>query len=146
MPDNYPTREEIMSEEQKFKGELLKQIKQWKRETWSAAKLGGEDPKFLALQGLVQIMATAYNLPVKTVYTPELDSCCYIPMTTTICINHTLSIISTMHEFGHHLHGASELDACRFSVWLFKKTFSKAYENLEWSGHMLVRPNPLNNL
>ena len=51
-----------------------------------------------------------------------------------------LSIITTLHELYHYLYGGSELEACRFSVWLFREAFPKAYARLVWDGHMLVRP------
>jgi hypothetical protein len=47
------------------------------------------------------------------------------------------SIISTLHEFAHHLLGPDELEACAWSVNLFKKCFPKKYEKLSWKGHML---------
>lgn len=53
------------------------------------------------------------------------------------------SIISTLHELGHVLYGTSELEACRFSVWLFRAAFPRAYDKLVWEGHMLKRPVPV---
>ena len=51
------------------------------------------------------------------------------------------SILSTLHEFGHALHGSSELEACRWSVHLFMTCFPKAYSKLIWKGHMLIKSN-----
>lgn len=146
MATKYPTKEEILEEEQMYKAELLTQIREWKKEIWFPARTKTDEEKFEALKALVQIMATAYNKPVKVKFTPDMESCCYIPAVKTICINKTLSIISTMHEFGHHLYGSSELEACKYSVWLFSKTFKTAYKRLEWNGHMLVKANPLRDL
>ena len=47
------------------------------------------------------------------------------------------SIISALHEYGHHLLGSDELQACIFSISLFRIVFPKAYEKLNWNGHML---------
>jgi hypothetical protein len=143
MPNNYPTKEVILAEEQMFKPELIKKIKEWKKASWKNAKTLGADDKFTALQELIMLMATIYSKPVGVQYTPEIRSCCYVPMTQTIYINDSVSIISTMHEFAHHLFGADETKACKWSVWLFKKTFSKAFEQLVWKGHMLTKRNPL---
>lgn len=52
----------------------------------------------------------------------------------------TLSILTVLHELGHHFYGDSELQACRFSVWLFRAAFPNAYAKLEWEGHTLKRP------
>lgn len=62
----------------------------------------------------------------------------YRPSDQTIMLDHNRpSIISALHELGHHLYGDSELQACRFSVWLFKEAFPKSYAKLRWEGHML---------
>jgi hypothetical protein len=63
----------------------------------------------------------------------------YDPVANTILLDHNHpSIVSTLHEFWHSVIGESELEACRFSVWLFKETFPKSYEELKWKGHMLI--------
>jgi len=49
------------------------------------------------------------------------------------------SIISALHELGHHLFGSDELDACRYAIGLFKAGFPRAFEKLQWKGHLLVR-------
>lgn len=77
--------------------------------------------------------------PVNVEYRPNLDTCAYQGATQTIFINKTLSIISALHELGHHLHGSSELLACSLSVHLFKAAFPKAFAKLEWKGHMLIK-------
>ena len=65
---------------------------------------------------------------------------CYQPDTQTIYLDrNNPSIVSTLHEFGHHLLGADELEVCRFSVWLFKECFPEAFQKLKWKGHMLVK-------
>lgn len=50
------------------------------------------------------------------------------------------SIVSALHELGHHLFGVSELLACRYSVGVFSHCFPGAYNKLAWEGHMLVKP------
>jgi hypothetical protein len=62
----------------------------------------------------------------------------YDPWNCTILLDHNHpSLISALHEFGHYLHGESELEACQFSVWLFKEVFPRSYEKLSWDKHML---------
>jgi hypothetical protein len=48
-----------------------------------------------------------------------------------------LSVITFLHEWGHAIHGSSELLACRWSVNLFRKIFPRQFEKLNSSGHML---------
>jgi len=49
------------------------------------------------------------------------------------------SIISLLHEVGHIIHGKSELEACIYSVSIFKNLFPKEYSRLTWNGHMLKK-------
>jgi len=135
----YPDKETILAEEQKHKPEIIKAVRQWKRETWKEVKRGTDEEKFNALSGLCHKMAEIYRKPLSVIFSPEAPSCSYSPVNHTISINSSLSIISAMHEFAHHIFGADETKACKWSVWLFKKTFPKAYEQLEWQGHLLVK-------
>jgi len=50
------------------------------------------------------------------------------------------SILSTLHEIGHAIHGEAEVDACAFSVKLFARVFPTEYSKLQWHGHMLKLP------
>ncbi len=135
----YPTKEDIMDEEHKHKPEVIKAVKIWKREVWKEVKRAGDEQKFEALAGLCHKLSEIYRKPLSVVYEPSAPSCSYNPISRRISINQSLSILSTMHEFAHHIFGPSETKACRWSVWLFKKTFKVAYERLVWQGHMLVR-------
>lgn len=136
----YPSQEEIMGTPHTHKPEVIKLVKSWKREYWKNVKGESDEQKFIALKALLQRIASeAYQRPVEVDYQPDVPSCCYHPQMNRITVNKSLSIISSLHELAHHLFGPSELKACRWSVWLFKKTFPKAYDQLEWRGHMLVK-------
>lgn len=142
VPNAYPTREEIINEPHKHKPAVIRLVKLWKKEIWFP--LRDREPtdelKFAALQTLIQRIATeAYQKPVEVEYEAEAMSCYYQPMHNRIVINKSLSILSSLHELAHHLFGSSEAKACRWSVWLFAKAFPKAYSQLEWRGHLLVR-------
>jgi len=130
---NYPTKEEILEKEQKFKPETIEIIKTWKKIEWNAEK------SFESLKALAKVLASIYEKPVRVEFVSNYPTCCYQPATQTIIINNSTSIISLLHEFAHHLYGPSELKACRWSVWLFKKTFPKSYAKLKWQGHMLIK-------
>jgi hypothetical protein len=142
----YPTQEEIMAEEQKHKKEVLLRVFYWKKEIWKNAKEENMLIRFAAIKTLLEILATIYDKPVNVVFIPESQSFSYNLKTATITVNQTLSVISALHEFAHHVFGPSELKACRWSIWLFKKTFPNAFANLEWNGHLLVKHKaPLTN-
>lgn len=49
------------------------------------------------------------------------------------------SIISSLHELGHHLFGSDEFEACRYAVGLFKAAFPNAFDKLQWKGHLLIK-------
>lgn len=139
----YPTKEQIIGTPHTHKPEVIKLVKLWKKEVWFPLRNQGpsDKDKFEALKALIQRIAEeAYQKPVEVDYEAEVMSCYYQPDRNRIVINKSLSILSSLHELAHHLFGPSELKACRWSVWLFKKTFKKAYSQLEWRGHMLVKP------
>lgn len=66
------------------------------------------------------------------------DSSYYDPNERVITLEGNPSIITCWHELGHHLFGNDELTACIFSISLFKIVFPKAFEKLNWNGHMLT--------
>lgn len=138
----YPTKEKILASPIKHKREIVKTVKSWKTEEWMDARNMSPREKFEVIKSLLNNISLAYEKPVNVEFVPELPSCCYNPQTLTISINGTVSIISSLHELAHHLFGASELKACRWSIWLFKKTFPKAYAKLVWNQHTLVRSTP----
>jgi len=126
----YPTKEEIMKIEQKFKPEVLTLVKAWKNLQWKQNK---NDE---SIYQLLTLLSQVYWKPL-CLTNLKTDSH-YNPQTRTINLHNT-SIITALHEFAHHLFGPSELKACRWSVWLFKKTFPNNFKKLKWDGHMLTK-------
>lgn len=139
----YPTKEEIIAKPIKHKREVINVVRHWKKENWLPARQSNPLEKFAVIKDLLSNIAFAYGEQVNVEFIPNLPSCGYDPRTQTIFINNTVSIISSLHELAHHLFGDSELKACRWSIWLFKKTFPKAYSKLIWNQHMLVKPTPI---
>ena len=135
----YPTKEEILKDEVIFRKETIPTVKEFKEE-WTKTKLT-ENPtekKKELLEGLLNTLAIIYKKPLKITFKDNIP-CCYNPRTKTINIDDSLSIVTTLHEFAHHILGQSEKKACIWSVWLFKKSFPKAYDKLGWNGHMLTK-------
>jgi hypothetical protein len=136
----YPTKEEIMSQPVQFKKETTAAISEWKR-TRSKIKNQtpwGNDEKFMALRLLIDKLNKVYNTNCAIVY-QDTPTPYYSKKSNTITMNSSLSVISTLHEFAHHLFGPDELKACRWSIWLFKQSFPKSFDKLTWKEHMLVK-------
>lgn len=141
----YPTKEEILATEITFDQALLTILEQWKEIYYTKGKWaediknskGMSRTKENKIVLLVLELAKYYDCPVRiSVQKDVMD--CYDPKKKTIHLNKDrISIITTLHEFAHHLYGSSELEACRWSIQLFKKTFPQAYAKLIWDGHML---------
>lgn len=134
----YPTKTDILMVEQKFKPEVLTLVRSWKRDLWRDYKVS-PDMKREALKVLVNKLADIYGKPVAIEFAEGAPTGRYFIRQQKIYITGTPSIITVLHELAHHLFGADELKACRWSVWLFKRTFPKAFQKLRWKGHMLTK-------
>jgi hypothetical protein len=137
----YPTRKEIEAGLEEFEpnDESLHAIKKWKKRmyinSWHKAN---NKEKITALQTLLYCFGIMTKV---TLFYCEIgNNYCYIPLTKTIRLDKDHpSIISALHELGHHIYGSNELKACVFSIWYFKHFFPKEYNKLTWKGHMLVK-------
>jgi hypothetical protein len=140
--NTYPSKEEILDHEIVHRSEVYRIVRAWKP-TWKKVRHEDAQTRFQALSTLLQQLADLYQKPLTIHYIAEAPTCFYVPEEHLLVLNKSLSILSSLHEFAHHVYGTSEKQACRWSVWLFKKTFPKAYAKLEWQGHMLIRkPQP----
>ena len=133
----YPTKEKILKRLPSIKRYALKFIKSWEG-NWKLSK-NSEMKKFESLQYMLKNLGNIYDKPVRVKYIRENSSAYYNTGNRTIYLNKPLSIISALHEFAHHIFGNSELQACRWSISIFSKAFPKAYDKLQWKGHMLIK-------
>lgn len=137
----YPTKEEILAKIS-YK---IKPIHLWLTQTWKDTRgfrdwknLDKED-KTTTLIHLVDLLNLSVPRKERAI-TIKGKTYCYTPKTKTITLDrNNPSILSTLHEYGHHLLGPNELEACAWSISLFKECFPKAFQKLEWKGHMLVK-------
>jgi len=132
-----PTKEIILANEVKFRLSTLRLVRQWKEEFYKGK--WSEVNKNDALKALIEMLAENYETTVEIHMDKDIiDS--YDSMNKTIHLNSANpSIVTALHEFAHHLKGSSEITACKWSIWLFIKTFPQAYGKLIWDKHMLVR-------
>ena len=135
----YPSKTQILKNLPTADKQITELLRNWMTNTWQIVKEKGEEEKFFALRALIKTIAKMKNSPVDVKYRPSIPYCCYYPQEKTIYLNNSLSIISSLHELGHHLLGDSELKACRWSVSLFKDAFPKSYSKLNWKGHLLIK-------
>lgn len=141
----YPTRDEIIGgATPTHKPEVVALVHTWKKEHWMPTdRHGTPNEKMESIFSMIRQVATIYQKPVTTQFNPNQPSH-YEPGGQTINLNKP-SIITALHELAHHLFGSSETKACRWSVWLFKKTFPTAFSRLVWDGHCLIRPEEQNH-
>ena len=135
----YPTKEEILKEitEQNHKELVptekdIKVLKKWFKTNW-------KENKEKSLKELIQQLAKNHNTKIQVKVDLHSKTFYYNPQIKTIFLNNSFSVISSLHELGHHLFGTSELFACVWSVALFKRAMPKTYDRLEWKEHMLIK-------
>ncbi len=130
----YPTRDEILAHPLRHRRSTVRTVRAWKRE------FRGRRRSPEALRTLIDRLAALYRRPVSVRFARlHGASAYYTPATQTITLDgDDGSVVTTLHEFAHHLFGRSERQACRWSVWLYRGTFPRAYARLTWRGHMLV--------
>lgn len=133
----YPSPEQILAAEETYDPQLVSTVMSWKTDVWAPARKHGPEGEFLAIKALIERLATdADNALTDVQWEPEGHSRYRAGV---VYIGGRPSIITGLHELSHHLHGSSEHKACSWSIHLFKKCFERAYNKLEWNGHLLVR-------
>ena len=135
-----------MEYQMEYSEELISSFGLWKKlnydNKWNKA------PLIVKLFLLEELINTLWYYQEDTVNPTRVllgDYYCYNPRTRTIFFdkNHA-SIISALHELGHHLFGPNELEACRWSIQLYAKIFPKEFSKLKWNGHMLIKSHGQN--
>ena len=131
----YPAKEQILETPFKLSKKTLQITADWKKNYLKNIKQKSENEKLTEITTLILALSAIPKPCVKlgTMYY-------YDPVGKTIFLDkHHPSVISALHELGHFLYGNAELEACRFSVWLFKTIFPEFYQKLSWVGHLLVK-------
>lgn len=137
----YPTKEQILNYKETPNKFLVIALTKWKTKYWSKVKNKDINLKREELCKILNILAILHNSEINSLNfaTTTAKTCMYDPRTKTIFLDNSGSIISALHELGHHFYGRSELKACAFSINLFKESFPQAYAKLKWEGHMLKK-------
>lgn len=138
---SYPTPEEIMESEVKFKQSTIDIVNAWKSTNFRGWKQKSSPERMESLSRLATEILQSYEKQIAVIASEDHDYS-FVPGVNTIYLDamHP-SIISTLHEVCHAIYGPSEKQACRWSVWLFKKTFPKSFDKLQFApnSHLLVK-------
>jgi hypothetical protein len=142
----YPTAEQIMAEPMPLhRKDVVRFVFDWKR-AWTGRRRTRE-----GLTALASGIASIYGKSVDVRFTDGLASLGTASPDGAITLDAGRgSVVTTLHELAHVLfpsedRAAAELKACRWSVWLFKKTFPATFARCRFEGHVLVldsRPLP----
>jgi len=134
----YPTKEEILKKRPAIRTDTKNVIKKWKSKNYKGWKDIKKSEKNKRLKKLIKLISKAEKKP-----SPKIkfrDIAAYNPKKKTIILQTKKpSIVSTLHELGHHIFGAKELTTCRWSIWIFKEVFTRSYAQLSWEGHLLIK-------
>lgn len=135
--EEYPTKDQILSTSPGNIKEDIAIVSEWKSLNYKGWKDKTIKEKHQGLIRLIQELSLLHGHPCNIqINTSDY----YDPETHTININDTKpSIVSALHEFGHHMFGESELKACSYSVWIFKTVFPKVFSQLKFEGHKIVK-------
>lgn len=90
---------------------------------------------------LVVGLSAVYGVPAPQLRFEKRSqrSSSYNPDTDEITIRGKLSVVTLLHDFGHHLLGRDEVKVCKWSINLFRKCFPRSYRKCQHVGHTLKR-------
>lgn len=147
----YPTKEEVLANLYTPSTEETKEIERWKQAWYKRSpnyqqltKPGWRNqPEWIKWQALADLITIICTTKEVTAPGFEHDNSeigwRYNQTTQTIIgLRGRPSIISCLHELGHHIYGPDETQACQFSIGIFKTCFPKGFSNLKWEGHKLT--------
>jgi len=143
-PDEYPkTVDEVLDDKIKFRRGVLPAMKTFaKSKPWR----GTLDERVANLDTLLTKLSVIYGIAKPTLVTDGLsndaqDSSAsfYFPVFNEIHLRGKLSVVTTLHEFGHAL-GKGERKACRWSINLFRRVFPKQFARCGHDGHLVRAP------
>lgn len=135
---SYPTKKEILENPPNNIKEDTLILDEWKYKNYKGWKEKDVKTKHEALYNLIHQLSRLHGHPCNVTTIDEENY--YDTETHTINISKSKpSIISALHEFGHHMYGESELKACSYSIWVYKLIFPKMYKKMKFEGHLLTK-------
>lgn len=115
-------------------------LEQWENKDHHGWKKLRESIKWVALQDLINIISKENNVVEVTLIVMDTGYALYPDKNIIVGTKGKPSIISVLHELGHHIKGDSELNATRYAIGIFSVCFPEAYAKLKWTnGSFLIR-------
>ena len=135
---------EIIDDDMRFRASVIRSVCRFAE---SGPWRGSVDERKEKFKTLNRQLARAYRIAEPDLQFSRIDGGTsggshYIPALHQIVIQGKLSVVTYLHEFAH-ARGMGERDACRWSINLFRKCFSRQYARLLARGHMLISPRSL---
>jgi len=140
--NNYPaTVDEILSDDYQFKKGTVTALKLFKKQRTYKYPT---EVRLAGMRLLVVRICKVHGIQPPKVLARNIDgsfsgSSSYSFAKHEIVMQGKLSIITLLHELAHCIYGASETQAVRWSVNLFRQVYPEQYANLTHQGHCLVR-------
>ncbi len=136
----YPTKKQILAVNPKIKSVIKLATLAWKEEYLKNWKNLDKKEKISRLKILIYWINWANHKRHDNLKIKIGDTFQYDPNKQTIYIDgNNPSILSSLHELGHHIAGLSEFKACRWSIWIFMECFPGLFKNLKWKKHLLIK-------
>lgn len=137
-PDDYPLSiSEVLARPVNFKAATLKVTRRFRQSKPWRGTLHARGEK---LVGLVRELSGVYGIEPPHVNLDGLSDgdsggSFYMPALNAMYLRGRPSVVTCLHEFAHAL-GKGEFEACRWSLWLFRKVFPESFARLNFVGHM----------
>ena len=141
-PENYPQSVDEVICDVVYRRSVLRAMRDFKRmKPWRGSGIE-RAAKFMWLH---EQFCSIYNKDVALSFDPLIlmdketsfgNGYCYLNIYK-ISLVGKLSVITFLHEWGHMLKGASEHEACKWSLNLFRQIFPVQYSRLNAEGHIL---------
>lgn len=135
---HYPSVPEALAHPIQISPEVKMALKDWKNAYWKGWRELENGVQKILLVELLRILSFVQTREYRLKFKSGAEYS-YSPLTQTISFGPIASLISSLHELSHSIYGANELDACAFSLQLFKEVFPKDFAKLKVKGHMLVK-------
>ena len=145
MPNGYPSTVAEIIQDRTYKPTVLQAMRLFRT---AKAFRGNQQEREAKYQALHAAFCAAYNKQTRLIIVPgaaaaragESGNSCFDQNADTIHLT-GFSVITYLHEFGHAL-GKDEVDACVWSVNLFRRVFPRSFERCQFDGHMVVQTDP----
>lgn len=141
-PENYPQTVEEVICDVTYRRSVLRAMRQFKNmKPWRGSGIE-RAAKFMWLN---EQFCLIYGKNVTLSFDPRIlmdmesasgNGFCYLEKGVIELVG-KLSVITFLHEWGHMLKGASEHEACKWSLNLFRQIFPVQYSRLNAEGHIL---------